>query len=99
MGAGTPDLVVVAAEGRIAGAGPGTAWLPVVPDDHVAAHLSPFRVPLTHTRDPPIASPVCIQQYAFASAPARDVSCGHVRVIWGFPAQESFVVARVPGLA
>src|SRR6266542_753934 len=38
VGAGTPDLVVVPAEGGIAGAGPGAAWLPVVPDDHVAAH-------------------------------------------------------------
>src|SRR5690242_733313 len=40
VGAGTPDFVVVAAEGGIAGAGPGAAWLAVVPDDHVAAHLS-----------------------------------------------------------
>ena len=38
VGAGAPDLVVVAAEGGVAGAGPGAAWLPVVPDDHVAAH-------------------------------------------------------------
>jgi len=34
----TPDLVVVAAEGGIALACPGAAWLPVVSDDHVAAH-------------------------------------------------------------
>ena len=32
------NLVVVAAEGGIAGAGPSAAWLPVMPDDHVAAH-------------------------------------------------------------
>src|SRR4029077_1357497 len=43
VSAGTPDLVVVAAEGGIAGAGPAAAWLPVVPDDHGAAHLNSSR--------------------------------------------------------
>ena len=46
VGAGTPDLVVVAAERGIARAGPAAAGLAVVPDDHVAAHLSSRGVPL-----------------------------------------------------
>jgi len=37
MGALSPDIVVVAAEAAIAGAGPGAAWLPVTPDDYIAA--------------------------------------------------------------
>ena len=46
LGASTPDLVVVAAERGIAGAGPGAAWLPVAPDDYVATHLSTSSGPL-----------------------------------------------------
>src|SRR5207253_6678909 len=54
VGAGTPDLVVIPGEGRIAGAGPRAAWLPVVPDDHDALHpavsrLSRRRGPRHHT--------------------------------------------------
>src|SRR5206468_1173226 len=37
IGALPPDIVVVTAQAAIAGAGPGAAWLPVAPDDHVAA--------------------------------------------------------------
>src|SRR4029077_2859411 len=40
VGAGTPDLVVVPAEGGIGGGGPGATWHSVVPDNHVAAHLA-----------------------------------------------------------
>src|SRR5262249_23291920 len=43
VGAGTPHLVVVTAGRGIAGAGPGAAGLPVVPDDDVAAHPAPQR--------------------------------------------------------
>src|SRR5207244_1837027 len=38
VGAGTPDFVVIAADGGIAVACPGAAWLPVAPDDHIATH-------------------------------------------------------------
>ena len=38
LGAGTPNLVMIAAESGIAGAGPGAPRPPVVPDDHIAAH-------------------------------------------------------------
>jgi hypothetical protein len=44
VGAGTPDLVVVSGEGGIAGAGPEAAWLPVLTDDHVAAHPAASRL-------------------------------------------------------
>ena len=50
------NLVVVAAEGGIASAGPAAAWLPVVPDDHVAAHLN--LSPAEHQSRDPLVLPV-----------------------------------------
>jgi hypothetical protein len=51
VGAGTLHLVVVADGGGIAVADPGAARLPVVPDDHVAAHPAPA-VPLRLPESP-----------------------------------------------
>ena len=69
VGAGTPDLVVVAAEGGIAGAGPGAAWLPVVPDDHVAAHPTSSRrgCARAHRSTDPLDT---IERYFAAGAPS-----------------------------
>src|SRR6185437_8332435 len=50
VGAGTPDLVVVAAQSCIARACPAAAWLPVVPDDHVAAHRNVSRSSIGRAR-------------------------------------------------
>src|SRR5258705_2070064 len=51
VAADTPDIVVVAREGCVAGAGPDAAWLSVVADDHVASHRSARLLSLLQLRD------------------------------------------------
>src|SRR6266540_6163118 len=80
VGPGTPDLVVVPAEAGISDAGPDAPWLPVIPDDHVAAHTWFLLVGCDDARPVRASPPLAFESTRGAAGAVERVEFRHVRV-------------------